>query len=121
MAQLLTDLLGTRNGNPVDNFEVTSSPTSNSVVIRGDGALVERALSVASELDSAEPTRDNLRVIQLNNSKAEEIVPILEKLAATMADQQGPGDTGAPKATIAHHPETNSLIISATPDTLMSM
>ncbi|RIJ28291.1 type II secretion system secretin GspD [Henriciella mobilis] len=121
MAQLLTDLLGTRNGNPVDNFEVTSSPTSNSVVIRGDGALVERALSVASELDRAEPTRDNLRVIQLNNSKAEEIVPILEKLAATMADQQGPADTGTPRATIAHHPETNSLIISATPDTLMSM
>ena len=121
MAQLLTDLLGTRNGNPVDNFEITSSPTSNSVVIRGDGPMVARAIKIATELDAAEPTRDNLRVIQLNNSKAEEIVPILEKLASTMADQRGPAENAAPQATIAHHPETNSLIISATPDTLMSM
>ena len=121
MAQLLTDLLGSRNGNPVDNFEVTSSPTSNSVVLRGDAQLVARALKVAAELDAEEPTRDNLRVIQLNNAKAEEIVPVLEKLAATMAEQSGPADNAIPQATIAHHPETNSLIISAQPDTLLSM
>ena len=121
MAQLLTDLLGTRNGNPIENFEVTSSPTSNSIVVRGDAPLVGRALKVARDLDAEEPTRDNLRVIQLNNSKAEEIVPVLEKLAATMAEQGGPAENAVPRATIAHHPESNSLIISAQPDTLLSM
>ncbi|MEQ8559735.1 MAG: type II secretion system secretin GspD [Henriciella sp.] len=121
MAQLLTDLLGTRDGNPVPNFEVSSSPTSNSIVVRGDNALVTRALKVASDLDAEEPTRDNLRVMQLNNAKAEEILPVLEKLAATMAEQTGPAETTAPRATIAHHAESNSLIISAQPDTLLAM
>ncbi|WP_084400004.1 type II secretion system secretin GspD [Henriciella aquimarina] len=121
MADILRGLLGTRNGEPVPNFEVSSSPTSNSIVVRGDGTIVERALQVASKLDQAEPTRDNLRVIQLNNSKAEEIVPVLEKIAATMAEQRGPAENGAVQATIAHHPETNSLIISAAPDTLLAM
>ena len=121
MATLLNELLGTRNGNPVENFEVSSSPTSNSIVVRGDNPLVARALNIARDLDAEEPTRDNLRVIQLNNSKAEEIVPVLEKLAATMAEQGGPAEDTVPRATIAHHPETNSLIISAQPDTLLSM
>ena len=121
MAQILTSLLGTRDGNPVANFEVSSSATSNSVIVRGDGPLVARAMRIAEELDAAEPSRDNLRVIELNNSKAEDIVPILEKIAATMADQRGPAENAVPPATIAHHPESNSLIISATPDTLLAM
>lgn len=121
MADILSDLLGTREGNPVNNFEVSSSPTSNSIIIRGDGPMVERAIKVAAELDAEEPARDNLRVIQLNNSKAEEIVPVLEKIATTMAEQRSPGESTVSKATIAHHPESNSLILSATPDTLLAM
>lgn len=121
MADILSDLLGTREGNPVNNFEVSSSPTSNSIIIRGDGPMVERAIKVAVELDAEEPARDNLRVIQLNNSKAEEIVPVLEKIATTMAEQRSPGESTVSKATIAHHPESNSLILSATPDTLLAM
>ncbi|MGB3626489.1 MAG: type II secretion system secretin GspD [Henriciella sp.] len=121
MAEILKNLLGTRDGNPVPNFEVSSSPTSNSIIIRGDGPLVERSIRIAQQLDDAEPSRDNLRVVELSNAKAEEIVPILEKIAATMADQRGPVESASPPATIAHHPESNSLIISATPDTLLAM
>jgi general secretion pathway protein D len=121
MADILSNLLGTSDGNPTSNFEVTSSPTSNSVVIRGDAPMVERALSVARELDRAEPSRDNIRVIELNNASAEEIVPVLEKIAATLADQRTPTENGLPPATIAAHVESNSLIISATPDTLLAM
>ncbi|WP_300381580.1 type II secretion system secretin GspD [Henriciella sp.] len=121
MADIITELLGSRDGNPVPNFEVSSSPTSNSIVIRGDNRMVVRAMEVARDLDAEEPTRDNLRVIPLNNAKAEEIVPVLEKLAATMADQRGPAENETPEATIAAHLESNSLIISASPDTLLSM
>ncbi|MEM5517715.1 type II secretion system secretin GspD [Henriciella sp. AS95] len=121
MAEILKSLLGTRDGEAVKNFEVSSSPTSNSIIVRGDATMVARSIQIAQELDQAEPTRDNLRVIELNNSNAEEIVPILEKIAATMAEQRGPAEGGVPTATIAHHPESNSLIISATPDTLLAM
>jgi general secretion pathway protein D len=121
MAEILKSLLGSRDGETIHNFEVSSSPTSNSIIVRGDAPMVARSINIAQQLDQAEPTRDNLRVIELNNSKAEEIVPILEKLAATMAEQRGPSENAVPMATIAHHPESNSLIISATPDTLLAM
>ncbi len=121
MAEILKSLLGSRDGETVHNFEVSSSPTSNSIIVRGDASMVARSINIAQQLDQAEPTRDNLRVIELNNSKAEEIVPILEKLAATMAEQRRPSENAVPMATIAHHPESNSLIISATPDTLLAM
>ena len=121
METILSNLLGTQDGNPRPNFEVTASQTSNSVIIRGDVQTVQRAIDVASELDAAEPTRDNIRVIELNNASAEEIVPVMEKIAATMADQRGPSENATPPATIAAHVESNSLIISATPDTLLAM
>ena len=76
---------------------------------------------MARELDKSDPVRDSLRVIELKNSNAEDIVPILERLADTMAEQSAPGDALAPKATIAHHQPTNSLVISASPDTILAM
>ncbi|QYJ00146.1 type II secretion system secretin GspD [Thalassovita mediterranea] len=121
METILVNLLGTQDGNVRENFEVTASQTSNSVIIRGDAPTVARAVQVATELDAAEPTRDNIRVISLNNATAEEIAPVLESLAATMADQRGPAENAAPPATIAAHIESNSLVISATPDTLLAM
>lgn len=121
MEAILSDLLGTQDGNPRANFEVTASQTSNSVIIRGDAQTVQRAADVAAELDAAEPARDNIRVIELNNASAEELVPVMEKIAATMADQRGPAENAVPPATIAAHVESNSLIISATSDTLLAM
>jgi general secretion pathway protein D len=121
MQAILSDLLGTQDGNPRPNFEVSASQTSNSVIIRGDSPTVQRAIQVANELDQAEPARDNIRVLELNNSSAEELVPVLEKIAATMADQRGPAENSAPPATIAAHVESNSLIISAAPETLLAM
>lgn len=121
MEDILSDLLGNRENNPSVNFEVSSSTSSNAIVIRGDELSVARALQIATELDAAEPVRDSLRVIPLMNSDAEEIVPILEKLGTAMEAQTTPGDTSVPGATIAHHGPTNSLVISAPPETLLAM
>lgn len=118
---ILEDLLGSREDNPNNRFEVTASASSNAIVVKGDEATVERAIRVASELDSSDPVRDSLRVIELKNANAEDIVPILERLGETMAQQQAPGETQAPGATIAHHQPTNSLVISASPDTILAM
>jgi general secretion pathway protein D len=38
-----------------------------------------------------------------------------------MAEQAAPGDAQLPGATIAHHQPTNSLVISASPDTILAM
>lgn len=118
---ILTDLLSDRDDSPGNRFEVSASSSSNSIVIRGDETTVQRAMRVARELDKSDPVRDSLRVIELKNSDAIDIVPILERLAQTMAEQSSPGDLQTPGATIAHHEPTNSLVISASPDTILAM
>ena len=118
---ILSDLLSDRDDNPGNRFEVSASSSSNSIVMRGDEATVQRAIRVAQELDKSDPVRDSLRVIELKNSDAIDIVPILERLAETMAEQSAPGDLQTPGATIAHHEPTNSLVISASPDTILAM
>lgn len=118
---ILSDLLSDRDDSPGNRFEVSASTSSNSIVIRGDEATVQRAIRVAQELDKTDPVRDSLRVIELKNSDAVDIVPILERLAETMAEQSAPGDVQTPGATIAHHAPTNSLVISASPDTILAM
>lgn len=118
---ILSDLLSDRDDNPNNRFEVSASSSSNSIVLKGDEATVARALKVVGELDSSDPVRDSLRVIELKNANAEDIVPILERLGETMAEQSAPGDVQTPGATIAHHQPTNSLVISASPDTILAM
>ncbi|GAB5455307.1 MAG: type II secretion system secretin GspD [Henriciella sp.] len=118
---ILSDLLGSRDDNPNNRFEVTASASSNAIVVKGDESTVQRAVRVARELDNTDPVRDSLRVIELKNANAEDIVPILERLGETMAQQQSPGEAQTPGATIAHHQPTNSLVISASPDTILAM
>ena len=118
---ILTDLLSDRDDNPNNRFEVSAASSSNSIVLKGDEATVARAVRVAQELDETDPVRDSLRVIELRNSNAEDIVPILERLADTMAEQSAPGEANVSTATIAHHQPTNSLVISASPDTILAM
>ncbi|MEP1144040.1 MAG: type II secretion system secretin GspD [Henriciella sp.] len=118
---ILSELLADRDDNPNNRFEVSASSSSNSIVVKGDEATVARAIRVARDLDNTDPVRDSLRVIELKNANAEDLVPILERLGQTMAAQAAPGDSQAPAATIAHHQPTNSLVISASPDTILAM
>lgn len=102
-------------------FTAVASQTSNAVLLRGDAAAVARARRVAEELDSTEPQRDNIRVIPLNYADASDIVPILERVSQSVGGVRAAADSGMPVQTIAHHPATNSLILSGTPETLVAM
>ncbi len=105
----------------VQRFTAVASQTSNAVLLRGDAAAVARARRVAEELDSTEPQRDNIRVIPLNYADASDIVPILERVSQSVGGGRATADSGMPVQTIAHHPATNSLILSGTPETLVAM
>ena len=103
------------------NFLAVASETSNSVLLRGDTATVNKAREVALQLDATEPQRDNIRIIPLNYTDAGEIVPILERVGLSIAAQRSPSDTVPPAQTISHHPATNSLILSGNAETLVAM
>ncbi|MAK62225.1 MAG: type II secretion system protein GspD [Ponticaulis sp.] len=95
------------------NFSVVASESTNAVVIRGEEVAVAKAMQVARKLDETERVRDNVRVIPLNNSKADEIVPVLERLSGAITEQQGAGEGSGIAPTISAHLPTNSLVISA--------
>ena len=121
MEGILADLLGGDGGSAATNFEVSASQTSNAIVIRGDELTVARAVRVANELDSTDPVRDTLRVIPLKNADAESLVPILSELAESMASAATPGEGQQSSSTIQHHQPSNSLVVSAPPETLLAI
>ncbi|ABI75522.1 general secretion pathway protein D [Hyphomonas neptunium ATCC 15444] len=121
---VLTRLQGdpsAQQGQAPSRLSAVASLTSNSIILRGDATSVERAKRVALELDATNPQRDHVRVITLNYADAEEVVPILERVANSMAMQRAPSETAPVAQTIAHHGPTNSLIISANPETILAM
>ncbi|RAN33885.1 type II secretion system secretin GspD [Hyphomonas pacifica] len=122
LAGILTTL-NTANGEDAykSNFKAVASEAGNSIVLYGSEAAVQRAQRVSEQLDSADRIQDTLRVIPLNNADASEIVPILQEVAAAMDARRGFTDSSVPGTTIAHHDSTNSLVISAPPETLVSL
>ncbi len=122
LAGILTNISASPNesGYAV-NFKAVASETGNSIVLYGDQAAVERARFVSQQLDATDRAEDTLRVIPLNNAKAEEIVPILQQIALAMDTRRMAGPTDYPATTIAHHAPTNSLVISAPADTLAGL
>jgi general secretion pathway protein D len=117
VAEILTTLEA-REGGGVGglNFTVAASGTSNSIVVRGDEVSVDRAVRVAQDLDASDPVRDNVRVISLNNAEAGEIIPVLERMVESA---KAASPTRPP--VIAAHPQSNSLVLSGSPELLLSM
>lgn len=124
METVLTRLQGdgsAQGGQTINRLSAVASLTSNSIILRGDVTSVERAKRIAMELDATNPQRDHVRVITLNYADAAEVVPILERVANSMALQRSPSETAPVSQTIAHHGPTNSIVISANPETILAM
>ena len=103
------------------NFQAIASQTGNSIVIRGDDVTIDRALKVIQQLDSTDRVEDTLRVISLKNADASEIVPILEKVAGAMAFRRAETGGEVTPSTIAFHAPTNSIVINAPSETLLTL
>ncbi|MEZ6000860.1 type II secretion system secretin GspD [Hyphomonas sp.] len=122
MATILTSLSIPPGENSYGvNFQAVASDTGNAIVLRGDDALVRRAVEVSRELDSHDRTQDTLRVIPLNNANAVDLVPVLQQMATAMDARRAAGGEPDATTTIAHHEPTNSLVISAPPETLSAL
>lgn len=100
------------------NLQVVPIASSNTIVLRGEQGAIDRYAPLLQELDVQADFRRGVSVVPLKYAVAEEVVPILQQISASM---EGPaGADGAPaanrRANIASHKATNSLIISAEPD-----
>jgi general secretion pathway protein D len=91
---------------------------ANSLVLRGDPAAVERAAALVADLDVASLPMENLRVISLKNARAADVVPVLEAVARTM---RGAGGEGSPEVVIPFDEATNSVVLTADPQTVSAL
>lgn len=122
MAGILTSLSVAPGENAAAvNFRAVASDTGNAIVLQGDQSLVSRAVEVSQDLDSHDRTEDTLRVIPLNNANAADLVPVLQQMAMAMDARRAAGGDETTTTTIAHHEPTNSLVISAPPETLTAL
>lgn len=93
--------------------------SSNVLVLRGDAQMLDQLAPMIEELDARADFQAGVTVIPLRYAVAAELVPILQQLSASMG--QAPGEDASQaagrRANIAHHVATNSLIVSADPET----
>jgi len=103
------------------SFSAIAVERSNSILLRGQIGVIKQIKKVISRLDNNTSQSSNLKVIYLKYAKAEDLTPILEKVAETLEDEI-PSETSKNTTTnIGFHDDTNALIISAQPDILKSL
>jgi len=124
---------------PGGRSRVTLAPagSSNSIVVRGDPALVRQALSIIADIDQRAAGSDDVRVIRLRHASAEKLLPVLQQIVGqtpTQLPAAGGGDGAQPaaapvpaplpafypggrQAKIALFGGANALVISADVDT----
>ncbi|MBY0562953.1 MAG: type II secretion system secretin GspD [Hyphomonadaceae bacterium] len=116
VAQSLATAIG-EEGRPL--VRAVPVPSSNTLVLRGDEHALDQLLPLIRELDTQADYQSGVSVIPLRYAVAEEVAPILQQLSVALSAT--PGEEGAPaanrRANVAFHQATNSLIISADPET----
>lgn len=116
--------------------------SSNSLIVRGDPALVQRVVRTAVDLDGRAERRGDVSVVRLQHASAEQLLPVLQQLVGqTPGNEAQPGQdtrsnavdvaagaTGAAQTqvitpaagkrpVIVRYPGSNALIINADPET----
>jgi general secretion pathway protein D len=95
--------------------------SSNSVILRGDERTIARVAPMLEQLDAQADLKSGVQVIPLRYAVAEEVVPVLRDLSVSLTAAIPSGDASQQpanrRANIAAHKATNSLIISADPET----
>jgi general secretion pathway protein D len=95
---------------------LVADPRTNSLLISGDRTERLRLRTMVANLDT--PLRDGeaAQVIYLRNARADELVPILERMAESLSRADG-----GKVISISAHGETNALVISAPPAVFRQM
>ncbi|MGV7195893.1 type II secretion system secretin GspD [Xanthomonas axonopodis] len=141
LARTLTTLFG-QGGERSNVLSVLAVDSSNSLIVRGDPALVQRVVRTAVDLDGRAERRGDVSVVRLQHASAEQLLPVLQQLVGqTPGNEAQPGQDTRPTAVdvtaaatgaaqtqvitpaagkrpvIVRYPGSNALIINADPET----
>lgn len=120
MSKVLKEVVARTDGEfPRQGIDVVPVAAGNLLLLKGDPDAVERLAQMVEELDKSNTSRSDLKVIYLKHADAEQLVPLLEKVSASLAaanNPEGGANNAAGRANIAFDKGTNSLVIAAEPD-----
>ena len=99
---------------------------TNSVIVSGEGQARTRAIELIKRLDGELESQGNTKVFYLNYAKAEDLVKVLQGVSKSLAEDTQGGATKSRSSnkndtSIEAHPDSNSLVITAQPDTMRSL
>jgi general secretion pathway protein D len=115
MARII-ETIRTRNTSGEDDmaFGVTVAPipASNTIVLRGNREAVAEMISLIRRVDGVSRSNQGFRVIYLSHADGEDLLPILQQVVETMADDE----TMARRPSVSYHAPTNAVVVNADPD-----
>lgn len=107
--------------------KIVSDTRTNSVIVSGESQARSRAAELIKRLDDELESQGNTQVFYLNYAKAEDLVKVLQGVSKSIEEEQSSGQktrtrSGSKNETsIEAHPDSNSLVITAQPDTMRSL
>lgn len=117
--EAISNLIGTKvrtnHGqlNTGESVRVVAIDSNNAIVLRGDPADVAQIKKLVLDLDSvSNAPRGKLSVINLRYADGEALATILTKLL----EGYSTSEKGQLKPSVVHEPESNSIVINATPE-----
>lgn len=107
--------------------KIVSDTRTNSVIVSGESQARSRAAELIKRLDDELQSQGNTQVFYLNYAKAEDLVKVLQGVSKSIEEEQAAGQqtrtrsSGKNETSIEAHEDSNSLVITAQPDTMRSL
>ncbi|CAM4288225.1 type II secretion system secretin GspD [Pseudoalteromonas byunsanensis] len=107
--------------------KVVADSRTNSIIVSGESQARSRATELIKRLDNELENQGNTKVFYLNYAKADDLVKVLQGVSKTLQeDAQGGANntrsrTNKNETSIEAHQDSNSLVITAQPDTMRSL
>ena len=129
MVRIVDALNKTTNQKSTPEFlepKIVADERTNSILISGDPKVRARLKRLIRQLDVEMATKGNNRVVYLKYAKAEDLVDVLKGVSDNLQAEKQAGQKGASSAqrgevVIAAHEATNSLVLTAPPDIMMTL
>ncbi|WP_417317566.1 type II secretion system secretin GspD [Emcibacter sp.] len=120
MAEILNQLKGAAGNDTAlySGFVTIPVDASDTLMIKGDEAVITELLPVIKQLDERRKSKGALRVVKLSHADGETLLPVLQEVSQSLAKNKGESAGGGRdgKTSISLHPSTNSLVINADPE-----
>ncbi|MCD7098942.1 type II secretion system secretin GspD [Stenotrophomonas sp. MMGLT7] len=142
LAATLSELYGIGGDKAGAPLSVLAVESSNSLLLRGNPGMVQKAAKLALDLDTRAERGGDVAVVRLQHASAEQLLPVLQQLIGQAPDATAAGAADNPAAAlvatagagtpantqvispasgkrpvIVRYPGANSLIVHADPDT----